>query len=117
MKKFFGITGFLCTCLSLFSQNLPSAKIPIDTLRWYQQNYTKGGLGPLFDGDTNTGPSTGWAKVLANYDAYYPLLPGETMTIDSIKFFDKEGIFVNTPLTLSVITDTWERKPIATFVG
>jgi endoglucanase len=116
MKKLYGVAICLCACLSVFAQNVP-VKIPIDTLRWYQQNYTKGGLSQLFDGDLNTVASTGWSKILFNYDAYYPLLPGEEMTIDSIRFYDREGIFVNTPLTLSIITDKWERKPIATFTG
>ena len=94
-----------------------SQKITIDPKRWYQLNNVSNGLDALFDGVTNANVETGWGKVLANYDAYYPLLNGESMTIESVKFYDFTGTYTDTPMTLSIITDTWQRIPIATFTG
>ena len=92
-------------------------KITLDPSRWYQLTNASYGLDQLFDGVTNVNVLTGWGKVLDSYDAYYPLLNGEKITLESIKFFDFEGIFKDKPMTLSVITDTWQRIPIATFTG
>ncbi|MFD2934212.1 carbohydrate-binding protein [Spirosoma flavum] len=92
-------------------------KITLDPKRWYQLNNTAYGLDQLFDGITNVNVQTGWGKVLDSYDAYYPLLDGEKMTLESIKFFDFEGVFTDKPMILSVITDQWKRIPIATFTG
>ncbi len=108
----------LFTFIAVLNANTGSAqKIPIDTARWYQQNYTVGNLAPLFDGNPNSVAFTGWSKILTNYDAYYPLANGESMTIDSIRMYDKEGVFTSTPLRLYAITDTWQKKLIATFTG
>ncbi|WP_080239153.1 T9SS type A sorting domain-containing protein [Spirosoma rigui] len=94
-----------------------SGKIPIDAKRWYQVNNTSNGLDALFDGNTDEPVNTGFGKILTNYDAYYPLLPGETMRIESIRFFDGQGTNTDAPVTLSIITDTWQRIPIARFIG
>ena len=103
----------------LLSTSAPAAsdKIPIDAKRWYQVNNVSNGLDALFDGRTDGPVNTGWNKLLTNYDAYYPLLPGETMHIERIRFYDAEGTNTDAPLTLSIITDTWQRIPIARFVG
>ncbi|MBC3786889.1 T9SS type A sorting domain-containing protein [Spirosoma utsteinense] len=102
-----------------FVQGAPTAsgKIPIDARRWYQVNNVSDGLDGLFDGITNVPVNTGYNKMLPSYDAYYPLLPGETMRIEQIKFYDAEGSNTDAPLTLSIITDTWQRIPIARFLG
>ncbi|QDK79723.1 carbohydrate-binding protein [Spirosoma sp. KCTC 42546] len=92
-------------------------KIPIDAKRWYQLNNVSNGLDGLFDGITDVNVETGWGKVLPRYDAYYPLLEGESMTIASLKFYDFTGDFTSNPMTLSIITDQWERIQIATFTG
>ena len=104
---------------ALQPQPAPSAaiKIPIDPKRWYQLNNTSNGLEGLFDGVTNENIHTGYGKVLTNYDSYYPLLEGEQITIASIRFFDFEGTNLDAPFTLSIITDKWERIPIARFIG
>ncbi|KAA9357655.1 carbohydrate-binding protein [Larkinella humicola] len=94
-----------------------AVKIPIEAKRWYQLNNVNNGLEGLFDGVTNVDVNTGYGKVLSNFDAYYPLQPGETMTIESIKFFDGSGMMTDNPMTLSVITDQWQIIPIATFTG
>lgn len=94
-----------------------ATKIPIEAKRWYQLNNVNNGLEGLFDGNTTAEVNTGYGKVLNNFDAYYPLLPGETMTIESIKFYDGSGTMVDTPVTLSIITDQWQTIPIATFTG
>ncbi|GAA4449571.1 hypothetical protein GCM10023189_09010 [Nibrella saemangeumensis] len=92
-------------------------KIPIDGNRWYQLNTTTGGLEGLSDERTDVDIQTGWSKVLANYDAYYPLLDGEEITIDAVKFFDGYGYDPDKPMTLSIIDAQWNRIPVATFTG
>ncbi|QNF32356.1 T9SS type A sorting domain-containing protein [Adhaeribacter swui] len=92
-------------------------KIPIDPRRWYQLNNTSNSLVELFDGKTNKRVETGWGKILSSYDSYYPVLNGEQITIESIKFYDGEGTNKDNPMTLSVITNDWKRLPIATFLG
>ena len=94
-----------------------SGKIPIDSSRWYQMNNAFGSLGPLFNGVTNEVVSAGYGQVLPNWDAYYPLLEGEDMTIDSIKLFDGQGSNPGQPFTLSIINAQWQRIPVATFTG
>ena len=117
------VFGHTQECSSLktnvLSPPTPAAgsKIPIDPKRWYQVNNTTYGLDALFDGQTDKPVNTGYGKLIANYDAYYPLLPGETMSIESIRLYDGEGSNTDAPMTLSVITDSWQRIPIARFMG
>ncbi|MBO0951755.1 T9SS type A sorting domain-containing protein [Fibrella forsythiae] len=92
-------------------------KIPLTASRWYQLNNTTSGLDGLFDGNTQGEIQTGYGKILSNYDAYYPLQPGESMSIKAIKFFDGNGTNTNAPLRLSIITNDWRRVEIAQFQG
>ncbi len=115
MSKSFLVLFTVISCS--FCSWSSAQKIPVDTCRWYQQNYTSGGLSQLFDGNKDSKAFTGWSKILPNYDAYYPLLPGESMTIDSVSFYDKEGVFTNTPMTLYAINSQWQRKLVGTFKG
>ncbi len=92
-------------------------KIPINPKKWYQLNHFDYGLDALFDGNIINEVFTGWGKVLENYDAYYPLEIGETINIQSVKFYDGNGIFINKPFKLYGITAQWERVLIATFAG
>eukprot|EP01137_Pigoraptor_chileana_P004685 Opistho-2@46661 len=92
-------------------------KIAINAKRWYQLNNVSNSLEPLFDGVSSTAVLPSWGKILSNYDAYYPLLDDEQITLQSIRFFDGQGIYQDQPMTLSVITDTWERIQIAKFTG
>ncbi|GAB3576390.1 hypothetical protein GCM10027578_42250 [Spirosoma luteolum] len=94
-----------------------SVKIPIDPKRWYQVNNVSNGLDGLFDGNVDAVVNTGWGKILTNYDAYYPLNQGETMTINQIRFYDGQGMNTDAPMTLWVITNDWKRIQIGTFVG
>jgi endoglucanase len=94
-----------------------AGKIPLDASRWYQLSNAANNIAPLFDGSTATGSTTNWGKVIGTYDAYYPLLPGESISLDNIRFFDGGGSNPNDPMTLSVITNTWQRIPVATFTG
>lgn len=102
---------------STVSAPVVSGKIPIDPKRWYQLNNTSNGLEGLFDGNTTAAVSTGWGQILSNYDAYYPLLDGEELNIDRIRFYDAAGTNTKAPFTLSIITAAWKRIPIATFTG
>lgn len=117
MKKLFLFFCILLLQEANWAQSSPRVKIPIEASRWYQLNYTTGSLANLFDGNKDTKAYSNWTNMLSNYDAYYPLKDGESMTIDSVRIYDKENVYVNTPLTLYAITDTWERKLIATFTG
>jgi endoglucanase len=92
-------------------------KIPIDPKRWYQLTNAANGLDGLFDGNTQENVLTGWGKVINNYEAYYPLKEGEQITLNGVKFFDFTGSAQDFPMVLSVITDQWERIPVATFTG
>ncbi len=94
-----------------------ATKIPIDPKRWYQVNNTTSGLNALFDGATDETVNTGWGKVLTNFDAYYPLQEGEQISLESIRLYDGSGTNENAPMTLSIITDKWERIPVAIFIG
>jgi endoglucanase len=94
-----------------------AGKIPLDASRWYQLTNAPNEIKPLFDGVTTTGATIGWGKVLPVYEAYYPLLPGEAMSLETIRLFDGDGTNPSDPMTLSVITDTWQRIPVATFTG
>jgi endoglucanase len=119
MRKFFAFSLATVFSICAFSQTngLIYGKIPIDPVRWYQINTTTNGLGQLFDNDLTKNPETGWGKMLSNFDAWYPVLKGEKITLDEIRFYDKYGVFTTQPLTVSVITDTWQRIPVATFTG
>ncbi|WP_240163942.1 carbohydrate-binding protein [Spirosoma taeanense] len=92
-------------------------KIPIDPKRWYQLTNVSNGLQGLFDGITDVNVETGWGKVLPQYDAYYPLLDGESMTLESLRFYDFVGSCQDNPMTLWIINDQWQRIPVATFTG
>ncbi len=92
-------------------------KIPIDGSRWYQLNNVSSSLAPLFDGNTDAEIQTGWGKILSNYDAYYPLQAGESMTIKAIKFYDGNGSNPTSPMRLSIITNDWRRIEIGQFHG
>jgi endoglucanase len=94
-----------------------AVKITLDPKRWYQLTNAANGLEGFFDGDTQVDVHTGWGKVINNYDAYYPLMDGEEITLESIKFFDFTGSTQDQPMIISVITDQWQRIPIATFTG
>lgn len=110
----------ICTLSLLFLFLFTHAqriKIPIDTARWYQLNNVAGSLNRLFDGSTSAMPSTGWNLMLSTYEAYYPLLDGERMTIDSLRMYDRENVFTATPLLVYGITADWQRKLLATFTG
>jgi endoglucanase len=99
------------------SDTLKLVKIPIDTTRWYQLNNASNGLGGLFDGDTTTTVNTGYGKLIANYDAYYPVAPGEKIDLYKIKLFSYEGGLGPYPLTISVIDSAGVRTNIGSFVG
>jgi endoglucanase len=92
-------------------------KLPVEPKRWYQLNNVSDALPQLFDGITTSPVASAWGKVLGNYDAYYPLLPGEVMNIDSLKMFDFQGTNEWAPLKLYAIDSAWNRTLIATFTG
>jgi len=109
---------YLTSC----SQNDPHdfhnpRKIPIDGARWYQLNNVNSGLQELFDSKLHQKINTIQGSILKNYDAWYPLLDGEQMTIDSLEMFDWEGSNEDRPTTIYAILDNWKKVPIAVFTG
>ncbi len=92
-------------------------KIPIDVKRWYQVDNASNGLDGLFDGITNIEVTTGWGKILDNYDAYYPVAPGEKINLYKIKFYSYQGGTGPVPVTLSVINSKGQRTVAGTFFG
>ena len=92
-------------------------KIPIDGKRWYQLNNVNYGLEGLSDGILGVNVESGWGKILSNWDVYYPLATDEKMTLQSIRFHDGSGNFASQPMTLSIITDKWEKITVAKFTG
>lgn len=92
-------------------------KIPITPSRWYQLNNVSNGLDALFDGSITADVFTGFGKVLPTYEAYYPLLPGESMNIKAIRFYDGSDSRPTQPLRLSIITSDWQRIEIGQFQG
>lgn len=92
-------------------------KIPIDSKRWYQLNNVNYGLEGLSDGVLGVTVESGWGKILSNWDVYYPLASDEKMTLQSIRFHDGQGSFASQPMTLSIITDKWEKITVAKFTG
>ncbi|MBU1820450.1 MAG: carbohydrate-binding protein, partial [Bacteroidetes bacterium] len=98
--------------------NSTAKKITIDPKRWYILNSNSANsMGPLFDGITQENVHLGYGTVLDTYEAYYPLLEGESMTLEQIRMYDFQGTFESTPFTLSAITNDWARVPVATFTG
>ena len=105
-----------------FTQNkaviLPNSatKIPIDGNRWYQLTNAAYGLQALTDGDTINNVFTGWGKIIRYYDSYYPILSGESMSIDSIRMYDRGGA-ITIPTTIYAIDSNWNKTLIATYSG
>ncbi len=95
----------------------PIVKIPIDPKRWYQLDNVTDGINQMFDGDTNTTIYAGYGKILANYDAYYPLGKNESIDLTGVKFYDGQGALGDFPVTMSVINDQGQKIQVATFNG
>lgn len=92
-------------------------KIPLSPSRWYQLNNVANNFDRLTDGDLNTVYFPGWTLLAPPYEAWYPLLDGEQMTIDSLRLYDRENVYDKTPLFIYAVTSNWERKLVATFTG
>ena len=95
-----------------------AGRVPLDATRWYGLSNAPNDILGVFDGSTATGSITHYGKIMTTYDSYYTLQPGETMTLESVRQFDPGGgVSLNEPMVLSVITDTWQRLPVASFTG
>ncbi len=118
LKKILVLIVFAWVCATgAVSAQTAYGKIPIDANRWYQLNNVSNGLQGLFDSVLSVAVTTGTGTILDNFDAYYPILPGEQMSIDSIKFYDGDGSNVADPFTLYYIDSAWNRILIGTFIG
>lgn len=106
--------GFLS--ISIIANGQTSRKIPIDGNRWYQLTNVERGLQQLFDGDLFTAVDGQFDKVIPLHESYYPLLKGESMVIDSVRFYDWVGNSAQ-PFILYIVDSNWNRKPIASFNG
>lgn len=92
-------------------------KIPIDGKRWFQLNNVSNGLEALSDGVTEQWVETGWGKIFNNYDAYYPVNPGEEISLSSIKFYDWQSSSADQPFTMYAINSSGKKVQIAKFTG
>lgn len=110
----FCITG--CAQKDQHNFHIPG-KIPIDGKRWYQLTNATGSLEVLFDNNQFQKPNTGYHKLVEHYDAWYPLMDGEQMTIDSIMMYCWRGIDAGHPATIYAVMSDWQRVPIAVFKG
>ena len=123
VMRFFTITiCFLMAGLSGCSQNEKHAlhranKIPIDPARWYVLNNT--GFKPytLFDTILNQKPEQVHGKLIDNYEAWYPVLEGEQINIDSIALYDYATVSEQRPTRIYAILADWTRLPLADFVA
>lgn len=95
-----------------------AGRIPVDAARWYGLSNAPNDIQGIFDGSTATGSVTRYGEIVTSYDSYYTLQPGETMTLESVRQFDPGGgVSLNEPMVLSVITNTWQHLPVASFTG
>jgi endoglucanase len=98
--------------------NSPLVQIPIDSTRWFMLDNVSNGLGGLTNGDTTDFVNTGYGLLISNYDAYYPVLPGEEIDLSQIKFYCYQGNSLGSyPLTVSVIDSTGARITVGTYLG
>jgi hypothetical protein len=112
---FFILIGFNC-CSQSDSHNyrLPG-KIPIDGKRWYQLNNANKTLDQLFDGRVGQDVNTGKGTLLSHFESWYPLLPGEHISIDSIMIHGGKGITKDHPVIIYAISADWKRTQIASY--
>ncbi len=92
-------------------------KIPIEPSRWYILNNTGINPGELFDTILNQKSAPANGKILENYEAWYQLLPGEEMEIDSLAMYDYATSSEQRPTRLYAITTDWKRVPLADFIA
>lgn len=105
-----------CFTIYHFSFAQIGQKIPLDGNRWYQLTNAEKGLQQLSDGDLFTSVDAQYNKIIPLHESYYPLLKGESMTIQGIRFYDWIGMN-SQPFILYTIDSNWLRKPIASFDG
>ena len=110
----------LCICSGRsVAQSLPDTgalvKIPVDSTRWYILDNVSNGLGALTDSVTDVNVNVGYGLLINNFDAFYPIKPGEQIDLYRIKFFSYEGS-LDSPMTISVIDSTGTRTLIGTFL-
>lgn len=97
-------------------EKLNANKIQFDQTRWYQMTHTEIGVQELFDEKLTPTISLGKKSIVQNYEVYYPLMNGESMTIEQIRLYDGQGS--NTiPFKIFVIDKNWNRKKLAEFTG
>ncbi|MBO0356785.1 carbohydrate-binding protein, partial [Hymenobacter sp. BT186] len=123
MRHFYkgiSLLGFLASHFlvsTAHGQQITTGKIPIDGSRWFQVTNSPDGIAALTDGITSANVPNGYGRVIGTFDSFYPLKPGENFTIESIRLFDGWGQNPSAPMTISIITDTWQRIPIGAFHG
>jgi hypothetical protein len=97
-------------------EKLNTNKIQFDHTRWYQMTHAEMGVQELFDEKLTATVSLGKKSIVQNYEIYYPLLEGESLTIEQIRMYDGQGNN-NTPFRVYIIDNNWKRKKIAEFTG
>ena len=92
-------------------------KIQLDTKRWYTLNNSGVDINQLFDTIVHQKLNLGSGKLLENYEIWYPLLDGESITIDGIQLYDYQGTPDQRPTRIYAITSDWQRITLADFVS
>jgi endoglucanase len=92
-----------------------TGKIPMDGKRWYILNNCSDGFEGLHDNNLTTSVITGYGTILSSFDAYYPVLPGETINISSMKFYDGPG--TSAAFKVYAVDASWNRTLLATYTG
>jgi hypothetical protein len=79
-------------------------------------SHTEAGIQELFDEKLSSTVSAGKKSIVSNYEIFYPLLNGETITIDQVRMYDGQGS-ITIPFKIFIIDKNWNRKKIAEFTG
>lgn len=92
-------------------------KIPVDSTRWYILDNVSSGLGGLTNGITTDFVNPGYGLLITNYNAYYPVLPGEKIDLYKLRFYCSQGSLGSYPMTVSVIDSTGASTVVGTYQG
>lgn len=112
---FFIIVFISCSGYQSY-EKLNANKIRLEQSRWYQMTHSEVGVHELFDEKLSSTVETGKKSIIPNYEIYYPLLEGESISISQIRMYDGQGTN-SIPFKIFIIDKNWKRKKIAEFTG
>ena len=107
---FFIIVFISCSGYQSY-EKLNANKIRLEQSRWYQMTHSEVGVHELFDEKLSSTVETGKKSIIPNYEIYYPLLEGESISISQIRMYDGQGTN-SIPFKIFIIDKNWKRKKI-----